>query len=37
MVGAECLALIPADAGALEAGTEVEVELLDGVAVASGG
>ncbi len=37
MVGAECLALIPADGGDLEAGAEVEVELLDGLAGAGGG
>ena len=29
MVGADCLALIPAGSGDLEAGAPVEVELLD--------
>ncbi|MFN8217390.1 MAG: gephyrin-like molybdotransferase Glp [Solirubrobacterales bacterium] len=34
MVGADCLALIPAESGDLEAGAEVEVELLDGAGAA---
>lgn len=34
MVGADCLALIPAASGDLRAGAAVEVELLDGVAAA---